>query len=137
MVKSIIKDVNFLKIKSTLVTKDDDYLYDDLIDTLKFNHKRCVGMAANMIGISKRAIIFEDEDKKYVVMFNPVIIKKTDEYEAEEGCLSLDGVRKTKRYKKIKVEYYTKDFSKRIKTYSGFVAQIILHEMDHLDGIVI
>ncbi len=137
MVKSIIKDVNFLKIKSTLVTKDDVYLYDDLMDTLKFYQNRCVGMAANMIGISKRAIIFEDEDKKYVVMFNPVIIKKTDEYEAEEGCLSLDGVRKTKRYKKIKVEYYTKDFSKRIKTYSGFVAQIILHEMDHLDGIII
>lgn len=137
MIRNIMKDEKILMIKSTPVTKEDVYLYNDLMDTLKFNRTKCVGMAANMIGVSKRAIIFEDEDKSYVVMFNPTIIKYSDEYEAEEGCLSLIGVRKTKRYKKIKVEYYTKDFKKKIKTYTGFTAQIIQHEIDHLEGIII
>ncbi len=137
MVKNIIRKESLLIIKSEPVTINDLYLYDDLMDTLKFNRTRCVGMAANMIGVSKRAIIFEDDDKNYVVMFNPVIIDKKYEYEASEGCLSLEGVRKTKRYKKIKVEYYTKEFKKRIKTYSDFTAQIIQHEIDHLEGILI
>lgn len=137
MIRNIMKDEKFLMIKSTPVTEEDVYLYNDLMDTLKFNRTKCVGMAANMIGVSKRAIIFEDEDKSYVVMFNPTIIKYSDEYDTEEGCLSLIGVRKAKRYKKIKVEYYTKDFKKKIKTYTGFTAQIIQHEIDHLEGIII
>ena len=137
MVKNIIRKESLLIIKSEPVTINDLYLYDDLMDTLKFNRTRCVGMAANMIGVSKRAIIFEDDDKNYVVMFNRVIIDKKYEYEASEGCLSLEGVRKTTRYKKIKVEYYTKEFKKKIKTYSDFTAQIIQHEIDHLEGILI
>ncbi|MBE6137419.1 MAG: peptide deformylase [Erysipelotrichaceae bacterium] len=137
MVKNIVRDRLLLAIKSVDATIDDLYLANDLIDTLKFNRSRCVGMAANMIGVSKKVIIFEDENKNYVVMFNPIIIKKEMEYETEEGCLSLEGVRPTKRYKKIKVEYLDFEFRKRNKSYSGFTAQIIQHEMDHLEGIII
>lgn len=137
MVKNIIKDESFLSKKSIDATKDDLSIGNDLIDTLKFNRSRCVGMAANMIGVSKRIIIFEDENKAYIVMYNPIILKKEGEYEAEEGCLSLDGVRKAKRYKKIKVEYLDFEFRKRIKTYIGFTAQIIQHEIDHCNGIII
>jgi len=137
MVKNIVRDRLLLAIKSVDATIDDLYLANDLIDTLKFNRSRCVGMAANMIGVSKKVIIFEDENKNYVVMFNPIIIKKEMVYETEEGCLSLEGVRPTKRYKKIKVEYLDFEFRKRNKSYSGFTAQIIQHEMDHLEGIII
>jgi len=115
MVKNIVRDRLLLAIKSVDATIDDLYLANDLIDTLKFNRSRCVGMAANMIGVSKKVIIFEDENKNYVVMFNPIIIKKEMEYETEEGCLSLEGVRPTKRYKKIKVEYLDFEFRKRNK----------------------
>lgn len=137
MVKNIIRDESFLSKRSIDATIDDLSIGNDLIDTLKFNRSRCVGMAANMIGVSKRIIIFEDENKAYIVMYNPIIIKKEGEYEAEEGCLSLDGVRKAKRYKKIKVEYLDSEFRKRIKTYIGFTAQIIQHEIDHCNGIII
>ena len=136
MIKSIIRDINFLKIPSIECTVEDLYLVDDLKDTLNFNIHRCVGMAANMIGVSKRAIIFID-GKDMVVMFNPIVLAKSDYYLTEEGCLSLDGVRSTTRYKKIKVEYYNEKFQKRIKTYTGYTAQIIQHELDHLEGIII
>jgi peptide deformylase len=136
MIKNIVRDVNFLKIPSIDCTIDDLYLVNDLKDTLSFNIHRCVGMAANMIGVSKKAIIFVD-GKELVVMLNPQVLSKSDSYETEEGCLSLDGVRRTTRYKKIKIEYYNEEFKKRIKTYTGYTAQIIQHELDHLDGIII
>lgn len=136
MIKNIVRDIEFLKVQSTECTLDDLYLAEDLKDTLNFNIHRCVGMAANMIGVSKRAIIFVD-DKDLVVMFNPILLSKSDYYLTEEGCLSLDGVRSTTRYKKIKVEFYNEKFQKRIKTYTGYTAQIIQHELDHLDGILI
>ena len=136
MVRNINKDTLFLSKKSVDATPDDISVANDLVDTLKFNSIRCVGMAANMIGINKKIIAFYNEDE-ILVMFNPKIIKKSDEYEIEEGCLSLTGVRKTKRYKKIKVEYYNSCFLKRIITLSDFVAQIVQHEIDHLEGILI
>lgn len=137
MVKNIVRDINFLSIPSIDATKDDLYIVQDLKDTLLFNRNRCVGMAANMIGYSKNIIIFEDEFKKHVIMINPKIIKYSNEYNTEEGCLSLEGVRPTKRYKSIKVEYYNEQFQKRIKSYNDFTAQIIQHEIDHLFGIII
>lgn len=106
------------------------------MDTLKANADGCVGMAANMIGINKRVIACQN-DKKYIVMFNPEIIKCSGAYEAEEGCLSLTGTRKTKRYKSIKVQYQNVDFQVRIKTFTDWTAQIIQHEIDHCNGIVI
>lgn len=137
MIKNIIRDEKILMIKSLPATIEDLYIKDDLLDTLKFNRSRCVGMAANMIGISKRIIIFENEKREYVVMFNPKIIRFEEKFEAEEGCLSLDGSRKTIRYKKIKVEFFNEKFQKRIQTFTGFTAQIIQHEIDHLNGIII
>lgn len=137
MVKNIVKDIEFLKIKSEDVTKDDLFIAKDLKDTLAFNSTKCVGMAANMIGYSKNMIIFLDDNEKYTIMINPEIIKADRRYETEEGCLSLDGVRKTYRYKKVKVRYYDEDFKIKIKTYEGFTAQIIQHEIDHLSGIII
>ena len=136
MIKEINHDPIFLSVKSEEAVKEDLYLAEDLRDTLTENKERCVGMAANMIGVRKRVIIFDDNGK-YTVMFNPEIIKKSGEYETEEGCLSLSGVRKTKRFKSIKVRYLNEDFSIRIKTYSGYTAQIIQHEIDHCDGILI
>ena len=136
MIKNIIRDVEFLKIPSTECTLDDLYLANDLKDTLNFNIHRSVGMAANMIGASKRAIIFID-GKDMIVMFNPKVLSKSEYYLTEEGCLSLDGVRTAHRYNKIKVEYYNEKFQKRINTYVGYTAQIIQHELDHLEGIII
>ena len=136
MVKEIMKDTTFLGEKSQIATKDDVQDAKDLLDTLIANADGCVGMAANMIGIKKRIIAFDNEGE-YFTMFNPEIIKYTGGYETEEGCLSLVGVRKTKRYKTIKVVYQNKDFQKRIKTFSGWSAQIIQHEIDHCNGIII
>ncbi len=136
MIKEINHDPIFLSVKSEAAGEADLYLAEDLRDTLTENKERCVGMAANMIGVRKRAIIFDDGGK-YTVMFNPEIIKKSGEYETEEGCLSLSGVRKTKRFKSIKVRYQNEALSVRIKTYSGYTAQIIQHEIDHCDGILI
>ncbi len=136
MVKNIIKKEDLLKIKSTDATPDDKYIIDELIDTLKFNSSHCVGMAANMIGYHKNIIVFYDNDK-INVMVNPVIISKSSEYVALEGCLSLEGMRKATRYKNIKVTYLDKDFIKRTKSYKDFTAQIIEHEIDHLFGIII
>ena len=137
MRKDICRDVNILSTVSIEATKEDINVATDLLDTLKANSNRCVGMAANMIGVNKR-IICIDDNGEYVVMLNPKVLKVSSEsYVTEEGCLSLDGVREVKRYKSIKVEYTTLEWKKKIKTYEGFSAQIIQHEMDHLEGILI
>ncbi len=137
MIKEIVKDIKFLMIKSELATKDDLYILTDLIDTLNHNRKSCVGMAANMIGYNKCILVYMDKNDNIEYMINPKIIKYDSEYETEEGCLSLIGTRKTKRFKKIKVEYYNDKFQKRLKVFNDFEAQIIQHEMDHFEGILI
>ncbi len=137
MIKEIVKDIKFLMIKSELATKDDLYILTDLIDTLNHNRKSCVGMAANMIGYNKCILVYMDKNDNIEYMINPKIIKYDSEYETEEGCLSLIGTRKTKRFKKIKVEYYNDKFQKRLKVFNDFEAQIIQHEMNHFEGIII
>lgn len=136
MIRPIMKDVLFLSQKSEIATKDDIAVVNDLIDTLRANLEYCVGMAANMIGVKKRILVFTIGDI-IVPMINPVILKKENEYETEESCLSLIGFRKTKRYETIEVEYLDKDFKKQKQIFSGFTAQIIQHEIDHFEGIVI
>ena len=131
-----MKDMLFLSIPSAPALPEDLPLAQDLRDTLAAHRDGCVGMAANMIGVSKRVIIFDDSGTD-TVMFNPRIIRKADPYAAEEGCLSLEGVRKTTRYRSIKVEYQNERFQTRLKTYTGWTAQIIQHEIDHCDGILI
>ena len=136
MVQKIVRDVLFLGKKSVIAQPEDIKVGLDLQDTLRANSDRCVGMAANMIGVRKRIIIV-NMGIMNVVMFNPVIVRKDTPYEAEEGCLSLEGVRKTTRYQNIVVEYYDTGWKKRRQKYSGWTAQIIQHEVDHLDGIII
>ena len=136
MVREIMKDVVFLAQKSVPATSADLGTAQDLLDTLAFHKDGCVGMAANMIGISKRIIAF-DNDGEYMLMFNPEIIKKSGAYDTEEGCLSLTGVRPCKRYKSIKVQYQNEKFQTRLKTFTGWTAEIIQHEIDHLEGIII
>ena len=136
MIKEINRDIFILSQKSVPATENDRQTGEDLLETLIANSERCVGMAANMIGVSKNIIAINDNNN-YTVMYNPEILKADKEYETEEGCLSLDGVRKTKRYRKIKVRYLDKDFKIKINTYDGFTAQIIQHEIDHLSGIII
>ena len=136
MVKPIVKDPIFLARKSAPATPEDAQVAQDLRDTLEAHREGCVGMAANMIGVGKRIIIFDDGGKA-AVMFNPEIIRRNEPFEAEEGCLSLSGTRKTKRYRSIKVRYQNELFQQRIKTYTGWTAQIIQHEIDHCDGILI
>ncbi len=137
MVKELMHDPVFLSIKSTMATAEDLQVAEDLLDTLKAHKETCVGMAANMIGASKRIIAFDNEGD-YMVMLNPSILKKTKSFDAEEGCLSLlGGPRKCKRYKTIKVQWQTLDFKTRIKNFTGFTAQIIQHEVDHCEGILI
>lgn len=137
MVKDLIHDPILLAAKSTDATADDLNTAEDLLDTLKAHSKTCVGMAANMIGERKRIICFTD-GKEYVTMFNPEIIKKTEPFETEEGCLSLVGEpRKCKRYRKIKVRFQNARLETRLRTYTGFTAQIIQHEVDHCNGILI
>ena len=136
MIRDICKDLLFLRRKSELATPDDLPIVADLLETLMAHADGCVGMAANMIGVSKRIIAFDDEGT-YRVLFNPEIVKKSGSYEAEEGCLSLSGTRKTKRWKNIKVKYQDEQFRERFKTWTGLSAQIIQHEMDHFDGILI
>ena len=137
MVKELMHDPIFLSLKSELATKDDLSVAQDLLDTLTAHKDGCVGMAANMIGAKKRIICFDNEGT-YMTMFNPQILKKTGPYDTEEGCLSLlGGPRKCKRYQTIKVQWQTAEMQKRIKTFSGFPAQIIQHEIDHCDGILI
>ena len=136
MIKPIVRDVFFLGQKSEEATKQDLSVGQDLQDTLKANQDRCVGMAANMIGVRKRVIIVNIGFFN-MVMYNPVIVKKDSPYEAEEGCLSLDGVRKTTRYQNIEVEYLDSSWKKQRQKYSGWTAQIIQHEIDHLNGVII
>lgn len=136
MIRQIVKDELFLAQKSEPATKADVNIITDLMDTLRANTKHCVGMAANMIGIKKRIIAF-CVDVAIVPMINPVIINKSSPYETEEGCLSLSGVRKTTRFEKIEVEYLDKEFKKQRQKFIGWTAQIIQHEVDHLDGRVI
>ena len=136
MVKSIVKDVIFLGQKSEPATPDDISTADDLLDTLRANAEGCVGMAANMIGVKKCIIVFDDNGT-YCEMFNPKIIKQSEPYETEEGCLSLTGTRPTKRFRSIKVQWQNREFQTRIKTFTGWTAQIIQHEIDHCNGIII
>ena len=137
MVKELMHDPIFLARKAEPATRAELQTATDLLDTLAFHRETCVGMAANMIGICKRIIAF-DNGGSYMVMFNPRIVKATGEYETEESCLSqLGGPRKTKRFQKIKVEYQTDTFQTRLKTFEGWTAQIIQHEVDHCEGILI
>ena len=136
MIRDICKDEAFLAQKAEPATMDDLGTAQDLLDTLAAYKEGCVGMAANMIGINKRIIVFDD-DGKYQVMFNPVIVKRSDPYEAEEGCLSLTGRRKVKRYQTIKVQWQNEKFQARRKTFTGWTAEIIQHEIDHCEGVLI
>lgn len=137
MVQEIVHDPILLARKSVPATKEDLSDATDLLDTLLAHRESCVGMAANMIGVCKRIIVFDNEGTP-MVMINPEIIRQTGEYETEEGCLSLlGGPRKTRRYKKIKVRYQTLDFQTRLKSFEGWTAQIIQHEIDHCNGILI
>ena len=136
MIKPIVKDVFFLGQKSEAATKQDLSVGQDLMNTLRANQDHCVGMAANIIGIKKRIIIV-NMGILNVVMYNPVIVKKDTPYETEEGCLSLTGVRKTMRYQNIELEYLDSSWKKQRQKYSGWTAQIIQHECDHLEGRII
>ena len=148
MIKELMHDPIFLAGKSEVATKDDLQVAQDLLDTLMAHKESCVGMAANMIGVKKRIIAFLDENGRapkfakgellYTVMLNPEIIKKDGAYDTEEGCLSLlGGPRKCRRYKTIKVQYQTPEMHTRTKTFTGFTAQIIQHEVNHCDGVLI
>ena len=136
MIREICKDETFLVQKAAPATADDLATAQDLLDTLIAHKDGCVGMAANMIGVCKRIIAFDNEGT-YMVMFNPVIIRQSGPYEAQEGCLSLTGVRKTKRFQTIKVQWQNEKFQTRLKTFTGWTAEIIQHEIDHCEGILI
>lgn len=136
MIRPIVHDPLFLAQRSVPATPEDAPVARDLLETLTAHADGCVGMAANMIGVHKCIIAVEAEDG-YLVLFNPVILKKSGPYETEEGCLSLEGARKTRRWQNIKVQYQTPDGKPRIKTFTGWTAQIIQHEIDHCNGILI
>ena len=136
MVREICRDQFFLARKAEPASAADLVVAQDLLDTLAANKDGCVGMAANMIGVNKRIIAFDNEGE-YMLMFNPVIVKQSGAYEVEEGCLSLSGTRKTKRYKTIKVQWQNEKFQTRLRTFTGWTAEIIQHEIDHCEGILI
>ena len=137
MIRELVHDPLFLGIKSKAATKQDAAVAQDLLETLTAHRETCVGMAANMIGKAVRIIAFSDNGK-YTVMYNPEIISKAAPYETEEGCLSLLGEpRKTTRYKTVKVKFQDGSFQWKTKSYSGFTAQIIQHEIDHCNGVLI
>jgi len=136
VVREIMRDEAFLSQKAEPATLENLPVAQDLLDTLTAHKDGCVGMAANMIGVRKRIIVFDNEGA-YMVMFNPEIIKKSGPYEAEEGCLSLSGTRKAKRWQSIKVQYQNEQFQTRLKTFTGWTAQIIQHEIDHCEGVLI
>ena len=136
MIREIVKDVLFLEQKSELATKDDIEVINDLVDTLRANLDGCVGLAANMIGVKKRILVFS-VGSIIIPMVNPVILKKEGAYEAEESCLSLIGSRSTTRYETIEVEYLDRNFKKHKQIFTGFTAQIMQHEIDHFEGIII
>ncbi len=136
MVREIVKDPVFLMQKSGAATKEDIAVARDLLDTLLANRDRCVGLAANMIGVLRRVIVVDDEGSP-LVMLNPEFLQTKGAYDTEEGCLSLSGVRKTTRYESVKVRYQNMEFQTRIRTFRGWTAQIIQHEVDHCNGILI
>ncbi len=136
MIRQIVHDPLFLAVKSDQATEADRPVITDMLDTLRANLDCCVGMAANMIGVRKRIIVFCSGPLQ-MMMINPQITAKSGEYEAEEGCLSLAGIRKTKRFRKITVQYQDQSFRQRTGTFEGFTAQIIQHEIDHCDGVLI
>ena len=136
MVREIMKDEVFLAEASEKATAEDTEIARDLLETLEAHKAGCVGMAANMIGVRKRIIAFDNEGS-YMVMFNPEIVKKSGAYEAEEGCLSLTGTRKPRRWQSIKVQYQNEKMQIRLKTFTGWTAQIIQHEIDHCNGLII
>ncbi len=136
MVCEICKNEAFLSQKAEPATTNDLSVAQNLLDTLIAHKNGCVGMAANMIGVNKRIIVFDNEGE-YMVMFNPVIVKQSGPYEAEEGCLSLTDTRKTKRFQPIKVQWQNEKFQTRCKTFTGWTAEIIQHEIDHCEGLII
>ena len=136
MIREICRDETFLAQKAAPATTDDLATAQDLLDTLTAHKDGCVGMAANMIGVCKRIIAFDNEGT-YMVMFNPVIVRQSGPYETQEGCLSLSGVRKTKRFQTVKVQWQNEQFQTRLKTFTGWTAEIIQHEIDHCEGILI
>ena len=136
MIRDICKDQAFLAQKAEPASPEDLPVAADLLETLEVHRDGCVGMAANMIGVNKRIIAFDNEGD-YMVMLNPVIVKQSGPYEAEEGCLSLNGTRKTKRFRSIKVQWQNEMLQTRLKTFTGWTAEIIQHEIDHCEGILI
>ena len=136
MIREICRDEAFLAQKAELAGAEDLGTACDLLDTLVAHKDGCVGMAANMIGVNKRIIAFDNEGE-YTVMLNPVIVKRSGAYEAEEGCLSLTGTRKAKRFKSIKVQWQNEKLQTRLKTFTGWTAEIIQHEIDHCEGVLI
>ena len=136
MIRDICKDEVFLAQKAEPATTEDLPVAADLLETLEHHKAGCVGMAANMIGVNKRIIAFDNEGT-YMVMFNPEIVRKSGPYDAEEGCLSLTGVRPARRWQSIKVRWQNENFQERLKTFTGWTAQIIQHEIDHCEGIII
>ena len=136
MIREICKDEAFLSQRAEPATVDGLSVAQDLLETLEAHREGCVGMAANMIGVNKRIIVFDNEGS-YMAMFNPEIVKQSGPYEAEEGCLSLNGTRKTKRFRSVKVQYQNAKFQMRLKTFTGWTAEIIQHEIDHCEGILI
>lgn len=136
MIRPIMRNELVLQRASAPATEADLPIAQDLLDTLEAHRHSCVGMAANMIGVNKRIIAFEN-DGEYMLMFNPVIVKKSGPYDTEEGCLSLTGTRKAKRFQTVKVQWQNEKFQTRLKTFTGWTAEIIQHEIDHCEGIVI
>ena len=136
MIRDICRDEAFLAQKAEPATPEDMQTAADLLETLEHHRDGCVGMAANMIGVNRRIIAFDNEGE-YMLMFNPERIKKSGPYEAEEGCLSLTGTRRTRRWQSIKVRWQNERFQERIKTFTGWTAEIIQHEIDHCEGIII
>ncbi len=136
MVQALVHDPELLAQRSCPATQEDLAVAQDLLDTLIFHREACVGMAANMIGVNKSIIVFE-ANSGYMEMFNPRLLRRDTPYEVEEGCLSLTGTRKAKRYREIKIQWQTREMKTRVKNFSGWTTQIIQHELDHLDGIII
>ena len=136
MIRPIVREMMFLAQPSLPACPGDETVFDDLLDTLRANQDRCVGLAANMIGVRKRVIAFMS-GPFCIAMMNPEIVSRSGAYETEEGCLSLDGIRKTIRYEKIEVVYQDRSFQKKCTIYTGWIAQIIQHEIDHCNGILI
>ena len=136
MIREICTEEAFLARKSEPAAPEDLPIAADLLETLEHHRARCVGMAANMIGVSKRIIAFDNEGT-YMVMFNPEIVKQSGPYQAEEGCLSLTGTRPARRWQSIKVRWQNEHFQERLKAFTGWTAQIIQHEIDHCEGVII